>query len=63
MKAWQFNGTGKPLELNEVPEPTPGPGEVVVDVKAAGICHSDVSAIDDAGWMPLFPELPHTMGH
>lgn len=63
MRAWQFNGTGKPLELNEVPEPTPGPGEVVVDVKAAGICHSDVSAIDDAGWMPLFPELPHTMGH
>ncbi|ACS31726.1 alcohol dehydrogenase [Micrococcus luteus] len=35
----------------------------MVDVKAAGICHSDVSAIDDAGWMPLFPELPHTMGH
>ena len=63
MKAWQFTGTGSPLELNDVPEPTPGPGEVVVDVKAAGFCHSDVSALDDPGWMALFSELPHTMGH
>ncbi|MDE8670165.1 alcohol dehydrogenase catalytic domain-containing protein [Pseudarthrobacter sp. H3Y2-7] len=27
------------------------------------MCHSDVTALDDAGWMPLFPELPRTMGH
>lgn len=63
MKAWQYNGTGNPLELNDVPEPKAGPGEVVVDVKAAGICHSDVSALDDAGWAGLFPQVPHTMGH
>ncbi|MDI2097413.1 zinc-binding dehydrogenase [Ruicaihuangia caeni] len=63
MKAWQFTGTNKPLELNEVPEPTAGPGQVVVEVKAAGVCHSDVSAIDDPGWMALFPTLPRTMGH
>lgn len=63
MKAWQFTGTNKPLELNEVPEPHAGPGQVVVEVKAAGVCHSDVTALDDAGWMPLFFELPRTMGH
>ena len=63
MKAWQFTGTNKPLELNEVPEPHAGPGQVVVEVKAAGVCHSDVTALDDAGWMPLFPHLPRTMGH
>ncbi|GAA4284317.1 zinc-binding dehydrogenase [Brevibacterium daeguense] len=63
MKAWQFTGTDKPLELNEVPEPKAGPGQVVVEVKAAGICHSDVSALDDPGWMALFPVLPRTMGH
>ena len=63
MKAWQFTGTDKPLELNEVPEPHAGPGQVVVQVKAAGVCHSDVTALDDAGWMPLFFELPRTMGH
>lgn len=63
MKAWQFTGTDKPLQLNEVEEPHAGPGQVVVDVKAAGVCHSDVTALDDPGWMPLFPILPRTMGH
>lgn len=64
MKAWQFTGTGEPLQLNEVEEPTAGPGEVVVDVKATGICHSDVTTLDDPGWMGLFQKgLPRTMGH
>ncbi|AWB89670.1 alcohol dehydrogenase catalytic domain-containing protein [Salinibacterium hongtaonis] len=63
MKAWQFTGTNKPLEFNEVAEPHAGPGQVVVAVKAAGVCHSDVTALDDPGWMPLFPVLPRTMGH
>lgn len=63
MKAWQFTGTNNPLELNDVPEPHAGPGQVVVEVKAAGVCHSDVTALDDPGWMPLFPSLPRTMGH
>ena len=63
MKAWQFTGTNNPLQLNEVPEPHAGPGQVVVEVKAAGVCHSDVTALDDPGWMPLFFELPRTMGH
>ena len=63
MKSWRFYGTDKPLVLEEVPEPTAGPGEVVVEVKAAGCCHSDVSALDDAGWMPMFPRIPMTLGH
>ncbi|RAN69449.1 alcohol dehydrogenase [Bacillus sp. SRB_336] len=63
MQAWQFNGTNKPLEFNEVAEPHAGPGQVVVEVRAAGVCHSDVTALDDPGWMPLFPHLPRTMGH
>jgi alcohol dehydrogenase, propanol-preferring len=64
MKAWQFVGTGKPLELHDVAEPHAGPGEVVVAVKASGVCHSDVTTIDDPGWMALFQHgLPRTMGH
>ena len=64
MKAWQFTGTNKPLQLNEVEEPHAGPGEVVVDVKASGVCHSDVTTLDDPGWMALFQHgLPRTMGH
>jgi alcohol dehydrogenase, propanol-preferring len=63
MKAWQFAGTNKPLEFNDVAEPHAGPGQVVVEVRAAGVCHSDVTALDDPGWMALFPMLPRTMGH
>ena len=63
MQSWRFLGTGKPLEMAEVDEPHAGPGEVVVDVKAAGVCHSDVSALDDPGWMPMFFRLPMTLGH
>ncbi|MBE9375514.1 zinc-binding dehydrogenase [Saccharopolyspora sp. HNM0983] len=64
MKAWQFMGTGNPLQYNEVEEPHAGPGEVVVDVKASGVCHSDVTTLDDPGWMSLFQQgLPRTMGH
>ncbi|MCU1406924.1 MAG: alcohol dehydrogenase [Glaciihabitans sp.] len=63
MKSWQFTGTNNPLAFNEVPEPHAGPGQVVVAVKAAGVCHSDVSTLDDAGWMALYPTLPRTLGH
>lgn len=44
MKAWQMTGTGQPLQRNEVPVPTVRPGTVLVTVKAAGLCHSDVSS-------------------
>jgi alcohol dehydrogenase, propanol-preferring len=63
MRSWRFHGTDQPLTLEEVPVPTAGPGEVVVKVHAAGVCHSDVTALDDAGWMSMFPRLPMTLGH
>jgi len=63
MQSWRFHGTNKPLVMEEVPEPHAGPNEVVVAVKASGLCHSDVSALDDPGWMGLFPRIPMTLGH
>ncbi len=63
MKAWQFHHTHKPLERAELPEPTPGPGEVVLDIKAAGLCHSDVGVLDDEGWLAIIPNRPIVMGH
>ena len=30
------------IDVRDVPEPTPGPGEVVIEVKAAGVCGSDI---------------------
>ena len=61
MKAWQYPGNKQPIQLNEVPEPTPGENEVVIDVKAAGLCHSDIMymTIGDAA----MPYVPMTQGH
>jgi len=61
MKAWQFEGTGKPIALNEVPDPEPGPGEVVLDMRAAGLCHSDVMYMQIGE--QAMPFLPMTQGH
>ena len=63
MKAWQFTTTNEPLVLNDIPEPTPGPGEVVLDIRAAGLCHSDVGAMTDPGWLALIPNRPIVIGH
>jgi len=62
MKAWLFTGVDAPLELIERDDPRPGPGQVVVDVKAAGLCHSDVGFLDGTlTWM--LPGLPMVLGH
>lgn len=62
MRAWQFTGVGEPLRLTELPSPVPGPGQVVVDVRAAGLCHSDVGFVDGhITWMLEF--TPIVLGH
>jgi propanol-preferring alcohol dehydrogenase len=48
------------VEAHEVPKPVPGANDVLVRVKAAGICHSD--AHYRAGRSPAYP-LPLTLGH
>lgn len=63
MKAWVFHGHGKPLELTELPDPTPAPGEIVIDVLTTGLCHSDVSALEDPAWAVNFPAEPVVLGH
>jgi propanol-preferring alcohol dehydrogenase len=63
MKAWQFTNTGEPLVLNEVREPTPGPDEVLIDIKTAGLCHSDVGLLEDEGWLRTLAKRPITIGH
>lgn len=47
MKAWQFTKTHEPLVLADVEKSTAGPGQVVLEMKAAGICHSDVGQMTD----------------
>ena len=63
MRAWQFTNPRKPLALHDVPDPTPGPGEVVLAVHAAGLCHTDVGVLTTDGWLPFLAKRPITMGH
>lgn len=60
MKAVRLVQAGRPLERHDIPVPQPGPRDVLVRVKAAGICHSD--AHYRAGKSRVHP-LPLTLGH
>ncbi len=60
MKAVQLIELGQPLEMQEIPIPGVGSHDVLVRIKAAGICHSD--AHYRAGVSPVHP-LPMTLGH
>lgn len=60
MKAVRLVEPGRPLELQEVDIPAVGAKDMLVSVKAAGICHSD--AHYRAGLSPVHP-LPLTLGH
>lgn len=60
MKAVRLVEINRPLELHDVPVPIPGPADVIVRVKAAGICHSD--AHYRVGKSRVHP-LPMTLGH
>ena len=49
----------RPLELTELDLDPPGPREVLVEIRAAGICHSDLSVIDGSRQRPT----PMLLGH
>jgi len=60
MRAAIFEEFGKPLSIQNLPDPTPTDTGVVIEVKANGICRSDWH-----GWMGHDPDihLPHVPGH
>ena len=60
MRAVRLTHVGQPLEMQDIPVPSLGDADVLVRVKAAGICHSDVHY--RAGTSPVNP-LPMTLGH
>lgn len=59
MHAVRLIDLAKPLIDDDIPEPSAGPGEVIVDIHAAGICHSDAHYRAGGGSVTL----PLTLGH
>lgn len=58
-EAWVWHG-GSQLRLEPVEVPEPGPGQVLLAVRAAGICSTDLHVLQGG---VVFVEPPHTMGH
>jgi len=61
MKAAVVREFGRSLSIEDVPIPTPGPGEVLVKIVATGVCHTDLHAAD--GDWPVKPAVPFIPGH
>ena len=60
MRAVRFHGPGEPLTVDDVESPSPGPGQVLVDVVAAGVCGTELHFLDGL----LAPaRTPITLGH
>ncbi|MGI8460973.1 MAG: zinc-dependent alcohol dehydrogenase family protein [Solirubrobacterales bacterium] len=59
MEAPKPYAESRPIEIAEVELDPPGPGEIMVEIRAAGLCHSDLSVID--GSRPRV--MPMALGH
>ena len=60
MKAAVLHQAGAPLVVEDVDDSRPGAGEILIKVKACGVCHTDLHLA--AGEWPL-PKLPVILGH
>jgi len=52
---------GGPVQYKRIPVATPGPGEVLVNIKYSGVCHTDLHAVN--GDWPIPTKLPLVGGH
>ncbi|HEX9124019.1 MAG TPA: zinc-dependent alcohol dehydrogenase family protein [Actinomycetota bacterium] len=60
MRAMVLEHLGAPLRPMEMPKPQPGPGQVLIRVRACGVCRTDLHVVD--GELPD-PKLPLVLGH
>ena len=61
MKAAVVTSFTGPIEIQDIPIPTAGPGQVLVRIEASGLCHTDIHAAH--GDWPVKPTPPFVPGH
>ena len=60
MRAAVFQGVGRPLAIEMLPDPAPGAGELVIRVRRCGVCGSDLHATAGHGYaLPVGAQLGH----
>ena len=60
MRAMVFEGVGEPLREMQRPIPQPGPGQLLIRVRACGVCRTDLHLLD--GEVDV-PDPPRILGH
>ena len=60
MRAMVLEATGRPLAERELPDPEPGPGQLLLRVRACGVCRTDLHVFDGE---LRDPKLPLVLGH
>jgi propanol-preferring alcohol dehydrogenase len=58
MRAMVFHGPGRPLKLEDVPIPKPGPEQVLLRVHVCGVCRTDLHIVDGELTEPKLPLIP-----
>ena len=58
MRAMRLHATGEPLHEDEIPVPKPSPGQVLLRVRACGVCRTDLHIVDGELVARAFPVTP-----
>jgi propanol-preferring alcohol dehydrogenase len=58
MRAMVLERPGEPLVLRERPQPVPGPGEILIEVAACGVCRTDLHVVDGELTRSKLPLVP-----
>jgi propanol-preferring alcohol dehydrogenase len=58
MRAMVLERAGEPLRLQRLPDPEPGPGQILISVSACGVCRTDLHIFDGELSKPKLPLVP-----
>jgi len=58
MRAMVLERAGEPLRALDLPDPSPGPGQVLIEVHACGVCRTDLHILDGELSEPKLPLVP-----
>jgi 6-hydroxycyclohex-1-ene-1-carbonyl-CoA dehydrogenase len=61
MKAAVYHGPNQPLDLTDMPKPTPSAGEALIRIQGCGLCHTDLHYIEHG--VKTFKQPPIVLGH